>query len=494
MTDGPGIVPGSMPGIVVVGGGLAGAAFALHLLRDHGDRPARLTLLEPAALPGAGLAYSTAEPTSRVNVAATRMSLFGEAPADFDDWLRRQGVPARDPAATVAGGGLFPQRAAFGRYVAERLAEAVAAAPAMAFRHRRARATAIRRAPGGFLVTLDDGGVLPAGCVVLATGHLPPALPAPLRTLSGDARLVADPWDMAALDRVSGTGDVLVLGTGLTGCDVVAALRRRGHAGRILALSRHGLLPRPRTPLPVGPAGDFATAPATGATALLRRVRAAVAAEVAAGRPWENVIAALREQAPAVWGALPLAEKRRALRHLRAWWDVHRFQSAPQIDALLRREIAAGGVLLLAGSLLEARPEADGIHLLLRPRGAPAAAAAIGRTVSAVVNCTGPAHGQALAANPALRSLWEAGAILPDPCGLGIAVDGAGRALDAAGAAQPDLLVAGPPARGTYGELMGLPQMTDQPRALARLVAQGLPGGGEGGAAGHRPAPPARSA
>ncbi len=37
-----------------------------------------MTLLEPRAVPGAGVAYSTAEPSHHINVPASRMQLAGE--------------------------------------------------------------------------------------------------------------------------------------------------------------------------------------------------------------------------------------------------------------------------------------------------------------------------------------------------------------------------------------------------------------------------------
>ena len=70
------------------------------------------------------------------------------------------------------------------------------------------------------------------------------------------------------------------------------------------------------------------------------------------------------------------------------------------------------------------------------------------------------------------RSLAEAGHLRADPCRLGIDVDRASRVVDREGAAWPDLFVAGPLARGTHGELMGLPQVTTQPREVAEAVAR----------------------
>ena len=44
--------------IAILGGGFAGAACALHLLRDHPGLVAELVVIEPRERLGAGLAYS----------------------------------------------------------------------------------------------------------------------------------------------------------------------------------------------------------------------------------------------------------------------------------------------------------------------------------------------------------------------------------------------------------------------------------------------------
>ncbi len=79
------------PHIVIIGGGFSGAAVAIELLR-LAPNGVRVTLLEPRQSPGAGVAYSTAEPTHRINVPAARMQLAGDEEGAFDHWYRHQPV------------------------------------------------------------------------------------------------------------------------------------------------------------------------------------------------------------------------------------------------------------------------------------------------------------------------------------------------------------------------------------------------------------------
>lgn len=456
--------------IVVIGGGLCGAAFALHLLRDHPRLAAEVAVIEPRARLGAGLAYSTDEATYRINVASNRMLVMPEDETSFDRWLRARDEAARDPAALLDDGRLYPARAAFGVYFDE-LVRAAAAAVTDGPRlvHVRARAVAAApRAGGGYVVTLDDGACREADIVVLAVGHPPPALPSPLAPVAGHPAILADPWDGARLRAVASDASVLVVGTGLTGCDVIAGLLARGHRGPIRAVSRRGLLPRPRTTRPVTAYGDFAAAPARTALSLLRRVRRTIDAGAAGGQPWEGAVDQLRIQGPEIWAALPHAERLRLLRHLRAFWDVHRFQCAPQVADAVAAGQASGQVRIGAARLGGVRPAGARLFVTLHPRGGPAPEEV---APDAVVNCTGPDQGRAIDAIPVLASLAAQGRLRPDPCGLGIAVDPHGRVLGPDDAPATDLFVAGPLARGTYGELMGLPRVSLQPREVAADVA-----------------------
>ena len=86
------------PHIVIIGGGFSGAAVAIELLR-LAPNGVRVTLLEPRQSPGAGVAYSTAEPTHRINVPAARMQLAGDEEGAFDHCART--VPSTLSAASL---------------------------------------------------------------------------------------------------------------------------------------------------------------------------------------------------------------------------------------------------------------------------------------------------------------------------------------------------------------------------------------------------------
>ncbi len=134
----------------------------------------------------------------------------------------------------------------------------------------------------------------------------------------------ADPWSADIAAGLAADDVVLVLGTGLTMVDIALLLDAAGFRGRIVALSRRGLLPHPHAdgvPKTVRP-----ERPEPTAVGLLRAMRKR-SGEI----EWRAAVDELRPYTQSIWRAMALPEQRRFLRHLRAWWDVHRHRLAPSV-------------------------------------------------------------------------------------------------------------------------------------------------------------------
>jgi uncharacterized NAD(P)/FAD-binding protein YdhS len=306
---------------------------------------------------------------------------------------------------------------------------------------------------------------------VIATSHPPPGLPAGIaEALGGDARLVADPWAPDALADVPPTAAVTIIGTGLTMADVVASLDRRGHTGQITAFSRRGQLSRGHAQtIPATPYDRFATMELPANTlSLLREVRCEVAAATA--WPWQAIFDDLRANGQRIWQHLDERQRRQFLRHLRVYWDTHRYRIAPQAEAVIRRKRKDGSLRVLAAGLCGIAAGGEQVHLTLQPRHqGPERRIVI--DADRVVVTTGPDHGSAIGRNPVLASLAAQGLITADLLGLGLAVDADSHAVQANGKSAADVLVVGPLARGRFGELMGLPQVAAHPDAVAAQLA-----------------------
>ncbi|WP_244920093.1 FAD/NAD(P)-binding protein [Rhizobium etli] len=438
--------------IVIIGGGFTGAAVAAHLLAD-GKLAAgvKVVVVEPREDLGRGLAYNTNDPAHRINVPAGKMTLFPERPDDFLNYLAGCSTEVADERLIGRDGLPYPRRSVFGDCVAARLRPLIAEGR---IEHWRATIRTVRRDDQAYRLQAIDGSELRADFLVLAVSHPPPALPRVLAPLRGNAKLVTDVTVAGALAAIAAYDRVLIIGNGLTAADVVASLKRRRHHGHIISISRRGLRSRGHGPAGQEALGDFVTEPAMTASRLLRCVRAAVREAEAKGLTWHCVLDAVRLQGQAVWAALPMVERRRIARHVRPFWDVHRFRIAPQVEDVINDALTSRKLEILAASVAAVERTGSAFKVSLPQRHKPDRREI---TVDAIVVTTGPGHGGILESQNFLRDLTVAGLLQPCPTGLGIACNGDAHPISQGGEAVSDVLIAGPLARGTFGELMGLP-------------------------------------
>lgn len=332
--------------IAIVGAGFSGAATAIQLLTRHGRLPGRLLLINRHPNLARGVAYGTHSPSHLLNVPAGRMGLFPDREGDFLEF-------ARQYDNTVTAGSFVP-RSLYGRYLGARLKEAAAASPVLRLETLTGEVTDLKLAGSGAELHFADGKSLPADQVVLAVGNYPPADPRlPEADFFRSPHYLRDPWAPGALDRVSLEAPVLLIGTGLTMMDVALELAHRGLSGVQYAVSRRGLMPQVHRQLPAMPVNP----PPEGLLQLptarryLRLVRDYVTELASRGADWRDAVGALRPITPALWQALDPAEKQRFLRHLQAYWDIHRHRTAPASGERLERLVAAGALKVAAGRL-----------------------------------------------------------------------------------------------------------------------------------------------
>nr|WP_314420471.1 FAD/NAD(P)-binding protein [uncultured Erwinia sp.] len=453
--------------IVIVGGGFSGTALAVHLARG-GPAGLRVTVIEPRDGVAQGVAYGSRDPAHRINVPADRMQLTAAEQGDFDRWFRASAAFVNDPAARWHDGRVYPQRGQFAAYISGLFAEAQRQSPVV-LRHLRDRAVALEN---GEVVTAG-GERLRADELVLAISHPPPALPRSIAlALEGHPGLIADPWRHNALADIAPNESIAIIGSGLTMADTVATLHRHGHRGPIAAFSRRGLLPRANLsgsfePWELG----YRSGQPGSALGWLRRIRHEVKQAAAQGLPWQLVLDDIRQNGQAIWQQLSLAEQRRFLRHLRPWWDVHRYRIAPQVNAVLAQWQASGQLSVLAARLQSITAEGTAIRLDLRSRRGEARSLKVDR----LIVTTGPAHGGLLQSDALLHQLARDGTIQPDELALGIKVNGRSQTINRFGAPNLHLWVAGPAARGRFGELMGLPQVAEHAESVARQLLAACP-------------------
>ena len=430
--------------VLIVGAGFSGTLLAANLVRFDGPR---VTLVERvSAQAGRGVAYSAGQPSQLLNVRAAGMSAYPDDLGHFARWAAGQG----------AGADWFVARSTYGRYLSETLAEAKAIAG-----DRLALVTGEVTAIESGEAVLADGRRIAADTMVLTLGNLPPHVPAGIAPEALPAGVfVDDPWSGRIADGLGADDTVVLVGTGLTAIDVILKLGDRDFAGRVIALSRRGLAPRRHVDGAAPPVG-LADPPAEPLSRLVREVREA-------GTAWRGAVDAFRPVTQRWWGRADEVTRRRFLRHLRPFWDVHRHRIAPQVADRVDALVAAGRLSFVAGKIVRAEADGDAALLTWRPRGADAP---VNLRTRRIVNCTGPQGDIRRSDEPLLRHLLAAGRIRPDALSLGIEVDAQSRIVGADGEADPALYCVGPMTRGSQWEIVAVPDIRRQCADLARRLA-----------------------
>jgi uncharacterized NAD(P)/FAD-binding protein YdhS len=443
--------------VAVVGAGFSGSLTALRLLVAPAGP--RVLLIERGARFGRGAAYSTSNARHLLNVRATNMSAFVEQPAHFIEWLKANAATGDEAPETT-----FVTRDLYGQYLQSLLRRAASqgvAADRLELEHDEV--VAVERDGDRWRLGLGLGRSVIADVVVLALGNLPPSPPAPIgEALAASGAYAADPWawDPATLPS---EGDVLLLGSGLTAVDVALSVYEQRPGARVMALSRHGLLPARHAA--GGEAPAFGPPPKGSPSAVLAEVRRR------AGADWRAAIDALRPQVHAIWRGWSLAEKRRFLRHLRPFWDLHRHRMAPAVAEEIDRGLADGTFEVVAGRLVSLTAVAGGLEACWVPKGG---GKPVARRFSLAVNCVGPRGEVAGAGDALIGQLLGAGLIRPDACDLGLDVDARSRVIGADGEASETLFAVGPITRGQFYEITSVPDIRIQAADCAGAILNAL--------------------
>jgi uncharacterized NAD(P)/FAD-binding protein YdhS len=445
--------------IAVIGGGCSGTLAAIQLLAHlPGNRP--VLLCERGEDFARGVAYATKVPGHLVNVRSANMSAFPDRPDHFQAWLEAQGDQvAAEVHATDSG--LFASRSVYGQYLGSVLRDAVCGeGPAGRMRILPDEIVDIERNGRCFTLESANGRRYPVAGVVLATGHVPPRVPP-------DPRYCTNPWNGTATSGLDPARPVMILGSSLTMVDIALALRENGFPGPIKALSRGGLAPRPHRPTPPWPTPALSDAEKGSIRILTRRVREEIRRAAERGVDWRAVIDSLRPITAPLWTGLSEPERRRFLRHVRRWWDVHRHRLAPPNAASLNRMRHEGSLEILAGRICGVWFEPDRVRVAYHPLGG---GNAVELDLQRVIVATG-LDSIARTGDPLTRRLMARGMVRLDPLGLGIDVTPDLEVLDPEGNVIPRLWALGPIVRGVFWECIAVPDIRLQAAALAATAA-----------------------
>jgi uncharacterized NAD(P)/FAD-binding protein YdhS len=445
---------------VVVGGGFSGAMLAVQLLRRAPNLS--IAVVDKGRVPGRGLAYGTQYDCHLLNVPAGNMSALPEEPDHFLHWARANYTRA------VQATSFLPRRV-YGHYVGCLLDETIENSGASKFQCIQGEVCSLAHEGSQTRVQLKDGGTLIAEVVVLALGNFPPANLNIPGLSGGSERYVPSAWSVAAARDILKNGEVLLIGSGLTSIDVAVALKSEGFAGHIHIFSRRGLIPQSHRQTDPWPQFWNEQSP-RNTRELLRLVREQVRTAAEAGVDWRAVIDALRPVTQTIWQSLPFDERRRFLRHVRSYWEVHRHRIAPEIGDALATLIHDRQASLYAGRITSYREFQDYVEVGFSDRKSRSQRLL---RVDRVINCTGPETDCRRMNDPLIKSLLAQGLARPDELSLGLDVDLNGALLDARGNPSDFLYVIGPARKGRWWETIAVPELRTQASQLAEHLSRG---------------------
>jgi uncharacterized NAD(P)/FAD-binding protein YdhS len=440
----------SRPVLAIVGAGASGTLTAAHLLRAAPGQW-RVVLIDRGSH-GTGVAYSTRDPRHLVNVSANRMSAFDDDSDDLLRWCRAHGH-------AVGESDYIPRRL-YGTYLRDLL---VRFAGPRDLDLVRGHVIAINhdREESEFALELRDGRRVVANAAVLAIGN---PRPAPLAPTHANSRVIEDPWDPDALERAKHSARVVVVGSGLTSVDIAQTLTAASTVTQVIAVSRHGALPRAHLatkPTAIPPPVTL-DEKALGLEDVSRAIQAAVSAQPS---QWRSVVDSLRPLTADLWRGLSLDDRRAFLNDVKWEWDIHRHRMAPPVAREINTLLAAGRFQVQRGTVAAVTTTSTAIIVHVERDGER-------RDIVAdwLINATGPASALPSAEDPLLQQLLARGLATPDALGIGIACDSTGALLSAHRGANARLFTLGPPRRGELLESTAIREIRAQAKAISSIL------------------------
>ncbi|MCP4172895.1 MAG: FAD-dependent oxidoreductase [Fuerstiella sp.] len=460
-----------MTTIAIVGGGFSGTMAAVNLVRLS-DHPVRVAIINSRRPLGRGTAYGTTRAEHLLNVAARNMSALPDMPSHFVDWLRSRHDFRSVPDVELRE--MFAPRRVYGDYVRgllETCLHPIDARCQVTVSSIDDEAVDIAASDSGLSVLLKDGTAVDAEQVVLATGNQPPGSFPATSPLRHDPRYRSDPWDDWLSRLPPPGGKVVLLGAGLTMVDIVLTLAEIGWDGEIVAVSRHGMLPKSHFR---GIAyEDYlpADTDSLGLSGLRTIVQQHCERLKQMSQNSAIAIDKLRPHTQRLWRNLSTEDKKEFLKHDAAAWNVTRHRIAVSIHNKVTDALDAGRLKVVAGTIESMVPGEQQIDVVLRSGDGTE----LIQSGDLVINCTGPQSRFSQIGLPLFDNLLSKGIVNSDELDLGIQVDDDFAVIDKDGNTSSGLYAIGPLLKGSLWETTAVPELRGQAMRVAEVLLQREP-------------------
>lgn len=301
-----------MKKIGIIGGGASGVLAAIQL-RKTCSSDVSVVIFDSASQLGRGKAYKTSDEENLLNVPVERMSAYPDDPESFRNFLLE-----RYPLAEKSKHWPFVSRLYFGQYLERELNRKTT----VPLRHIPFKVSQVSSNNQKFTVVLENGQSEVLDYLIVATGYQQ-RLRVPWKNEVQQFRSrIIQASDIEGLEGVE--GEIIIIGTGLTGVDVVKRLAKKT-SNRFTLLSRRGLLPVRHAKEHGG--GSLASVLNLSPLELVKSVRKFHGE----GATWPSIADHVRASAQKIWMSWSAPQRSRFLRHARTYWEVIRHRLPPTV-------------------------------------------------------------------------------------------------------------------------------------------------------------------
>ncbi len=448
--------------IAIIGAGLCGRLMALNILRfGINANDVRIILLDREDENYMGPAYSTDEDYHLLNVPAGRMGAYPEDPEHFLKWLHGRGITADQFD--------FLPRKVYRAYIFELLRNALNNKNnGIVYEYVRGEVIDIAVENNRAWIHIYGKEKFPADKVVLALGNFVPRNP-PIKnqTAFKSARYIQNPWRTDVFTSLSEYDTVFFVGTGQTTIDLAISLYMRKHKGRIIAISRRGLLPMAHEGFELYNSFYEEIKDHKNILDMFKIVRKHLKNAERMGIDIRSVIDSLRPDTQKIWMGLPPEEKSRFMRHVFRYWEIIRSRIPPESQAIIDKMISSGQLKIIPGILSDLREKSDCMEVYYTLRGYTSHHT---EEAHLVVNCIGPEVDIEKVEHPLVKNLLKRGLIRPGPADLGIDALPNGAIIGKDGNVSNVLYTLGSTMRGVLWEVLAVPDIRVQAEGLTKLL------------------------
>lgn len=458
--------------VVIAGFGFSGLILARELIKEA---PAglRIMIYDKGPLSGKGYAYATDCPLHLLNVPAIKMSAFSDQPTHFFDWLLANQQSWRRMHTTFQAvepkHGWYCPRMIYGKYL-EALKEeliSIAEEKRIVLRLVDQEVVSIQPEKGGIGILDSAGSRSFADAAVLATGVPLSKKIANSEILNTENGYISGLYPhftdtlraQNIINKLSKDSIVALIGGGLTMLDALATLKANGFKGRVLVFSSKGLIPASHSPMGTTPHPIEFEKDDPPLREILRTIRTKVSKE----EDWRPIIDGLRPSTQRLWNRLSLPDKKKFMRHLFNYWNIHRHRAPPETTEIFLN-FKKNGLLRIEKKSVTRLDLDDNKQVLVTAVDSQSGATQQFHSHLAI-NCTGPDFNILKNKNDLIVNILKSKIAAPDPLNLGFSADGEGRI-----AKEVPLYAMGSLLLGSFLETTAVPEIRKQAFVIAKAI------------------------